>query len=103
MWRSLLILIVTLQVTPNLTAVWQRDTLHITWQAPGYHCVWIDRYPLTCGNESGSVDLTAGGIDTAYQPRPGRVLRLVSADSTIPARAVVPLRVFRVVAPWVRG
>jgi hypothetical protein len=89
------------QSTPNMTVAWQRDTLHITWQAPGYHCVWIDQYPLTCGVGSGSVDLPQGGIDAAYQPRPGRVLRLVSADNTIPARAVVPTRVFRVVAPWV--
>ena len=103
MMLRLLILLLTLQATPNMTVTWQRESLHITWQAPGYHCVWIDQYPLTCGVDSGSVDLPARGIDVAYQPRAGRVLRLVSADNTIPARAVVPTRVFRVVAPWVRG
>jgi hypothetical protein len=86
-----------------MTVVWQRDTLHITWQAPGYHCVWIDQYPLTCGVGSGSVDLPSGGIDAAYQPREGRVLRLVDSQANETARAVVPARVFRLRLPWVRG
>ena len=80
----LLILLLTLQATPNMTVAWQRDTLHITWQAPGYHCVWIDQYPLTCGVNSGGVDIPARGIDTAYQPRAGRVLRLIDEGQTKP-------------------
>lgn len=103
MVRKLLILLVALQTTPNMTVVWQARSLHVTWHAPGWHCLSLDRAVLDCRYDQADLLLPTGGVDAAYAPRPGQVLRLVDAGANETARAVVPARVFTVRAPWVRG
>lgn len=105
--RYLLLLFILLltPATPNLTAQWVQDqrVLRLTWQAPGWHCLYIDHVPLEhgCGYDSVALDLPSGGIDVAYAPVPGRALRLVDAENKTTAQGVVPARLYRLALPRV--
>lgn len=91
------------QATPTLTAVWQVNSLRVTWVAPGYHCVWLDFQPLDCRSGSADLLLRTGGVDFAYSPRAGQTLRLIDYGGNVTAQVVVPARVYRVRLGWVRG
>lgn len=85
------------QATANITTQWQGSTLYVTWHATGYHCLWLDVQPIDCRNDSVDLLLKTGGVDTKYAPRPGQTLRLIDTSGNVPAQAVVPARVYRVI------
>ncbi len=89
---------------PTFTATWTRDqkSLQVVWSAPGFHCLWLDTQPLDCRDDSADLLLRTGGVDSAYAPHPGQVLRLIDAVGNETARAVVPARLYRVVLNWIR-
>lgn len=96
----LLLLILALLAPAPLTATWQgHSALHVTWTAPGWHCVKLDNTWLDNGCGVGSKDFTlpTGGVDSAYKPDPGDVLRLYDYGGTVVASAVVPPQEWRVV------
>jgi len=98
----ILILLIALQTTPNMTVVWQAQSLHVTWHAPGWHCLYLDRAVLDCRYDQADLLLPTGGVDAAYAPHPGQILRLVDEGANETARAVVPTRVFRLWFPAIR-
>ena len=90
------------QSTSNLTTQWQGTALRVTWTAPGWHCLNLDSASLDCRYDSADLLLRTGGVDSAYAPRPGAILKLVDYAGNETARAVVPARLYRVILNWVR-
>lgn len=91
-------------LAPTLTASWQGNALHVTWVSPGWHTVWLDHTPLDqgFGIDSGIFDMAIGGVDHLYEPKAGRVLRLVDERGIAVASVVVPIHLVpRVWLPWV--
>lgn len=90
---------IELQATPpSLTAVWQgAASLHVTWVAPGWHCLRLDSASLDCRSDSADLLLRTGGVDHLYAPKPGQTLRLINYGGNITAQVVVPARLYRVI------
>lgn len=115
----LLLLLPQQQVTPQFTASWQGNALHVTWAAPGWHTVSLDHTPLDqgYGMNAGIFDMPTGGVDHLYHPKAGQVLRLMDENGNEVAQVIVPIRLtprswlpliragrlYRVRLPWVQS
>lgn len=95
--RYLLLLLLILQPVPPpaLSATWQGTVLLVSWQAPGFHTVWLDNQPVDSAVDRATFQLRTGGVSAAYVPRPGQTLSLVDDAGQVIAQMVVP--------PWLRS
>ena len=103
--RNLLLLILALLTppAPTLTASWQTHTaLHVTWTAPGWHCVYLEHQSVDCRENGADLLLPTGGVDHLYAPKPGQTLRLIGYSGVVEASVAVPSRVYTVILNWVR-
>lgn len=101
-WVAAILLVLTLQAEPTITAWWEGNSLRVIWAAPQPACVYLDDTWVTC-NPSGTTLLSAAGVDQAYSPLTHTHLVLKNHNSQVIATLAIPLKPdrYKVILPIV--
>ena len=81
-----------LTIPPPLGVSWQPQALHVAWQSPGWHCVYLDTALIGCADDQASYDLPMGGVDVAYAPQLHRSVFLYDSEHNETAQVAIPAR-----------